>query len=197
MADPDFGALHAARLVLRLQRELDGLPVDILSGDKVVEIRTQGINKGIVATSLIAAQPGAVTVLAMGDDQTDEDLFAALPDDGVAVHIGSRASRAHYRLANTTAARAFLTVSCAGELHRVFARRDRTARPSITLMLIFMSANQRIHIHSVRADKAIDLSLESARHRTSQPEPSFVAAQIQLGRLGKTRRLNTHSTMSS
>jgi trehalose 6-phosphate synthase/phosphatase len=108
MVDPDFGALHAGKLVLRLERELDGVPVDILSGDKVVEIRTQGINKGIVATSIIAARPAPVTVLAMGDDQTDEDLFAALREDDIAVHIGLRPSRAHYRLANTAAARAFL-----------------------------------------------------------------------------------------
>jgi trehalose 6-phosphate synthase/phosphatase len=53
-------------------------------------------------------QPGPLAVLAMGDDQTDEDLFAALPEDGVAVHVGSRPSRARYRLADTTAARAFL-----------------------------------------------------------------------------------------
>jgi len=109
MVDPDFGALHARKLVLRLERELEGLPVDILSGDKVVEIRTQGINKGIVATSIILAQPGPLTVLAMGDDQTDEELFASLPVYGVSVHVGSRASRAHYRLADPTAARAFLT----------------------------------------------------------------------------------------
>lgn len=109
MADPDFGTLHASKLVLRLERELDGLPVDILSGDKVVELRTQGVNKGIAVTSIIAMQPGPSAVLAMGDDQTDEDLFAALPEGGAAVHVGSRPSRARYRLADTTAARAFLT----------------------------------------------------------------------------------------
>jgi trehalose 6-phosphate synthase/phosphatase len=109
MVDPDFGALHAGKLVLRLERELEGLPVDILSGDKVVEVRTQGINKGVVAAAIIEAQPGPVAVLAMGDDQTDEDLFAELPEDGVAVHVGSRPSRAHYRLADTASARVFLT----------------------------------------------------------------------------------------
>jgi trehalose 6-phosphate synthase/phosphatase len=108
MADPDFGALHASKLVLRLERELDGLPVEILSGDKVVEIRTRGVNKGLVASTIIAAEPEGVEVLAMGDDQTDEDLFAALPEGGVAVHIGPRPSRAPYRLADTEAARSFL-----------------------------------------------------------------------------------------
>ena len=109
MADPDFGGLQAGKLAQRLESELTGLPVDILSGDKVVEIRSQGINKGIVASSIIADHPGPITVLAMGDDQTDEDLFAALPEGGVAIHVGPRPSRAPYRLEDTRAARAFLS----------------------------------------------------------------------------------------
>jgi trehalose 6-phosphate synthase/phosphatase len=109
MADPDFGALHARKLVERLERELEGLPVEILYADKVVELRAQGINKGIVATSIMSAEPGPFAVLAMGDDQTDEDLFAALGENGVSVHVGSRPSRARHRLADPTAARAFLT----------------------------------------------------------------------------------------
>ena len=109
MADPDIGTLHANRLILRLERELEGFPVDILSGDKVIELRAQGINKGIVAASIIASQPSPLIVVAMGDDQTDEDLFAALPEDGIGVHVGSRASRAQYRIANITAARNLLT----------------------------------------------------------------------------------------
>lgn len=108
MADPDFGASHASKLVLRLEKELEGLPVEILSGDKVVEIRTRGVNKGLVASRIIAAEPEAVEVLAMGDDQTDEELFSALPEGGVAVHVGPRPSRAPYRLADTEAARSFL-----------------------------------------------------------------------------------------
>ena len=109
MADPDFGTLHANKLIRRLERELEGFPVDILSGDKVIELRAQGINKGIVAASIIASQPSPLIVVAMGDDQTDEDLFAALPEGGIGVHVGSRASRAQYRIANITAARNLLT----------------------------------------------------------------------------------------
>jgi trehalose 6-phosphate synthase/phosphatase len=109
MTDPDFGGLQAGKLVERLGREHASLPVDILSGDKVVEIRSQGVNKGIVASSIIADHFGQVTVLAMGDDQTDEDLFAALPEGSVAIHVGPRPSRAPYRLADTRAARNFLS----------------------------------------------------------------------------------------
>ena len=109
MTDPDFGVLQAGKLVERLGREHASLPVDILSGDKVVEIRSQGVNKGIVASSIIADHSGQVTVLAMGDDQTDEDLFAALPEGSVAIHVGPRPSGAPYRLADTRAARNFLS----------------------------------------------------------------------------------------
>jgi trehalose 6-phosphate synthase/phosphatase len=44
----------------------------------------------------------------MGDDRTDEDLFAALPADGIAIHVGPTPSRAHYRVRDVKAARAFL-----------------------------------------------------------------------------------------
>jgi trehalose 6-phosphate synthase/phosphatase len=108
MADPDFGALHASKLVPKLQTELAGLPVDVLSGDKVVEIRAQGVNKGVIVSRIVSAQPETVSIMAMGDDQTDEDVFAALPERGFAVHVGPRPSRAEYRLEDTPAARSFL-----------------------------------------------------------------------------------------
>lgn len=108
MADPEFGALHANRLVARLMSELNGSTAEVLSGDKVIEIRSRGINKGLVASRLISALPEEVTVLAIGDDQTDEDVFAVLPPGGISVHVGPRPSRAEYRLADAKAVRAFL-----------------------------------------------------------------------------------------
>jgi len=107
MSDPEFGALHAAKLVQRLENELEGLPIDVLSGEKVIEVRPRGVNKGVVAASIIAGRNGS-SVLAMGDDRTDEDLFAALPESGISIHVGPRSSRAHYRLADMKAARDFL-----------------------------------------------------------------------------------------
>jgi len=107
MSDPEFGALHARKLVERLQVELEALPIDVLSGEKVIEVRPRGVNKGVAAASIIAGRNGS-SVVAMGDDQTDEDLFAALPENGVAVHVGPRSSRAHFRLADMRAARDFL-----------------------------------------------------------------------------------------
>jgi trehalose 6-phosphate synthase/phosphatase len=44
----------------------------------------------------------------MGDDRTDEDLFAAVPEGGVAVHVGPTASRAPLRIADSRATRRLL-----------------------------------------------------------------------------------------
>jgi len=115
MAEPDLGKLNVSKLISRLEKELAGLPVEVLSGDKVIEIRAQGINKGLVASRVIANQKGPFSVLAMGDDQTDEDVFAALPPEGFTIHVGPRPSSARYRLPDSRSARAFLRSLLVGE----------------------------------------------------------------------------------
>ena len=80
----------------------------MLPGDKVIEIRLQGIHKGIIVPRFVAQHPGA-RVLAMGDDRTDEDLFGALPPGSFAVHVGTSPSGAPYRLADPAAARRLLS----------------------------------------------------------------------------------------
>jgi len=107
-ADPVFGALHAKELLSRLENDLSTLPVEILPGDKVIEVRERGINKGVIVKRVLDGLSEDVTALAMGDDRTDEDMFAALPADGISVHVGPNESRARYRLADPSAARSFL-----------------------------------------------------------------------------------------
>lgn len=107
-ADPEYGAAQAKELALHLATVLNNVPVEILPGDLVLEVRPHGIHKGrAVAQVLAHSQPGTL-VLAMGDDRTDEDLFAALPDRSVAVHVGPSASRAPIRIRDVPAARALL-----------------------------------------------------------------------------------------
>jgi trehalose 6-phosphate synthase/phosphatase len=80
-----------------------GLPVSLLEGDKVIEIRPRGVNKGTVMPELMRVRIPGGLVLAAGDDRTDEDLFAALPPDGVSLHVGPRPSRARYQLSSPAA----------------------------------------------------------------------------------------------
>jgi trehalose 6-phosphate synthase/phosphatase len=107
-ADPEFGAQQANELRLHLHELLSNAPVEILAGNKVIEVRPHGVNKGQIVPGILRRHPGAF-MLAIGDDRTDEDLFGALPDGAVSIHVGSGDSRAGYRLADVWKVRAFLS----------------------------------------------------------------------------------------
>ena len=107
-ADPEFGAAQAGDLLLHLATLLSNAPAEVLTGDRVVEVRPQGVNKGRVVPVVLARAPRGTLLAALGDDRTDEDLFAALPPDSISVHVGPATSRAELRVRNVTEARAFL-----------------------------------------------------------------------------------------
>jgi trehalose 6-phosphate synthase/phosphatase len=109
MAEPELGAARADELWRRLGRTLDGGPIDLLRGEKVIEIRPRGVTKGRVVERVLSSfRPPAPTITAMGDDRTDEDTFAALPPEAVTVAVGFRPRVARYRVASPLAARALL-----------------------------------------------------------------------------------------
>lgn len=108
MADPEFGALQAKELRLHLHQVLSNIPVQVLLGTKVIEIRHHGVDKGRIFARLLGKSYEDLMVVALGDDLTDEDMFAGLPPGGIAVHVGPSPSRAPYRLADPRAALAFL-----------------------------------------------------------------------------------------
>jgi trehalose 6-phosphate synthase/phosphatase len=107
-ADPEYGAAQAKELSLHLQTLLSNVPIEILQGDKVIEVRPHGIHKGRAVKAAIARVGEGALLLALGDDRTDEDLFAALPPGSVAVHVGPAPSRAELRIPDVHAARALL-----------------------------------------------------------------------------------------
>jgi trehalose 6-phosphate synthase/phosphatase len=107
-SDPEFGARQARELQVHLTEILSNLPVEILPGDQVIEVRPHGINKGTVASELLAAAAPGTRVIAIGDDRTDEDLFAALPEDAITIRVGVAPSRASWRIADVARVRLFL-----------------------------------------------------------------------------------------
>jgi trehalose 6-phosphate synthase/phosphatase len=48
------------------------------------------------------------TVVAIGDDVTDEDMFRAVPEHGVSIAVGSQPTHAQYRLRDSSEVRSFL-----------------------------------------------------------------------------------------
>jgi trehalose 6-phosphate synthase/phosphatase len=108
MSDPEMGAEHARYLRRTLAAALHDQPVDILDGKKVVEIRPRGANKGRVVRHILARQARMPMILAIGDDQTDEDMFAALPASAVSVRVGPGPSRASHRVPDPEAVRSLV-----------------------------------------------------------------------------------------
>ena len=69
-AQREFGARQAHELRMLLGDALSNQPLEVLEGDKVIEVRLRGVNKGLVVRHLLEqAEPGT-TVAAIGDDRT-------------------------------------------------------------------------------------------------------------------------------
>ena len=98
-ADPELGSLRAKELMDDLISLTANIGLQILPGNKVVEIRTAGVNKGASASYLLARDKYDF-ILAIGDDWTDEDLFKILPQEAYSLKVGIGSSYAGYNLRN-------------------------------------------------------------------------------------------------
>jgi trehalose 6-phosphate synthase/phosphatase len=84
------------------------LPIDVLPGNRVLEIRARGTNKGAIVSALRARGELEGVVLALGDDTTDADLFTALPPEAHTVQVGDVPLPARHRVDGVEGARALL-----------------------------------------------------------------------------------------
>lgn len=96
--DPDFGQWQANELAFHLTSVVSNLPVEVVHGHKVIEVRAQGANKGALARYLQDRWSNEDFIFAIGDDTTDEDLFAALPPYAITCRVGLGPSAARYYL---------------------------------------------------------------------------------------------------
>jgi trehalose 6-phosphate synthase/phosphatase len=108
MADPETGARRSNELRLHLNQLLSNQPVEILAGNRVIEIRPYGVHKGRIVPPLSPERQAATTILAVGDDRTDEDLFGALPPEAITVKVGPGTTKARFRVDGVGAVRRLL-----------------------------------------------------------------------------------------
>ena len=98
------GAAPALRRIARAAVEASGLPVELLPGKRVIEIRPAvGWTKGDCALWLRDALAPRVVgrwvaTLYLGDDTTDEQVFTALKGQGLTVRVGRGRTAADFRL---------------------------------------------------------------------------------------------------
>jgi trehalose 6-phosphate synthase/phosphatase len=103
-ADPDQASLRTKELIDDLAGYTRNIDVQVFEGNKVIEVRNSGINKGTAALEWLSGQTLGF-ILGIGDDWTDEDLFRALPPSACSVRVGVATTAARYFLVNHTAVR--------------------------------------------------------------------------------------------
>jgi len=98
--DPDFANMRSKELTDDLVNLTANSNLQIMQGNKVIEVRISGISKGSAAANFFATHSYDF-ILAIGDDITDEDLFQALPENGFSIKVGMGRSYAKYNLFNS------------------------------------------------------------------------------------------------
>lgn len=96
-SDLEFGSALAKELVDHLQVFIGQLNIQVMLGNRNVEIRNVGVNKGSAAHFWISKNIYDF-VLALGDDTTDEDLFRSLPPNSFSIKVGTTRSAARFNV---------------------------------------------------------------------------------------------------
>ena len=95
--DKWLAELRKQQLVNALMNPCTRLNLQIMRGNKIIEIKMVGVDKGIEATRLMNADKYDF-VMAIGDDITDEDMFRALPPEAITIKVGSISDHARFSL---------------------------------------------------------------------------------------------------
>lgn len=94
-AGPDRGARSAADL---REKAADVTGAHVMPGKGVVELLTRATSKALAVAEL-RAELGAGGIVFVGDDRTDEEVFASLDGDGCSIRVGPGDTVATHRLA--------------------------------------------------------------------------------------------------
>ncbi len=106
-SDPDMGQQRSWELKDDLKNYIANLNLEIMDGDKVIEIKNAGINKGKAAIDKIGNTEFDF-IIALGDDWTDEYTFNALPETAFTVKVGTKTTAAKYYLKDVQGVRGLL-----------------------------------------------------------------------------------------
>jgi trehalose 6-phosphate synthase/phosphatase len=116
-ADPEFGSTQAKELLDHMESVLANEPVEVVAGPGVVEIKPQGVGKGQAVARVLEVLAGGSSgidfTLCLGDDRSDEEMYATLearahegppggggvaPDGMFNCTVGQKPSKASYFL---------------------------------------------------------------------------------------------------
>lgn len=94
-SDIESADFMAQELKFELNNLLFQTNMEVLEGNKVLEVRAKSANKGSAVLTVLD-DAAYDFILAAGDDSTDEDMFQVLPKEAVTIRVGIRPTAARY-----------------------------------------------------------------------------------------------------
>lgn len=98
-AGVEEGNFYSRKLFHALSDMVRDTALQVLEGNKIIEVRFTNVNKGVIAKK-IENEIKPDFVMAIGDDRTDEDMFTALGSDSVTIKIGPGKTAAAFKLSD-------------------------------------------------------------------------------------------------
>lgn len=95
--DPGLAEIRKHELMEQLSHSITGKSLQVMEGNKVLEVKNDEINKGKAALKLIKNKQYDF-ILAIGDDFTDEDTFKALPKEAYTLKVGFAETAAKFNI---------------------------------------------------------------------------------------------------
>lgn len=106
-SDPELGNVRKIELKTDLTGLIANNNLELLEGNKVLEVKNGGINKGRTAANIISA--GSYDfIVGIGDDITDEYLFSELPPYAHSIKVGAANTKAKFTVDTHEDVRRFL-----------------------------------------------------------------------------------------
>jgi trehalose 6-phosphate synthase/phosphatase len=96
-ADSELAGIRVQELRDALMNLTENLDVGVFEGNKIIEIKNVGVNKGR-AVELWTGNQKWEFLLAAGDDYTDEEMFRALPNGAYSIKVGLSISNARFQV---------------------------------------------------------------------------------------------------
>ena len=92
-----LGFSRSRELLNNLSQLTQNTTLQVIDGNKVVEVRIAGFDKGATALKIVGEMDPDFA-LCMGDDTTDEDMFKALEGEAYTIKVNNGASAAQYTI---------------------------------------------------------------------------------------------------
>ncbi|MBK7410882.1 MAG: bifunctional alpha,alpha-trehalose-phosphate synthase (UDP-forming)/trehalose-phosphatase [Saprospirales bacterium] len=107
MTDKDLGEKRVREFRDTLLYLTANLDLQVLEGNKVVEIKNAGVNKGKAMLNWLSERDWDF-IIAIGDDHTDEDTFKVMPPKAYTIKVGMAKTAARFQLVSVGNVRALL-----------------------------------------------------------------------------------------